>query len=240
MKRILIILLFFTVLFNTISAEDTDTDTLLDAYLKNFTRGSIATKIQVLQDASQIESEDMGRLYHQAVDFILNNSQQLKTDIMAEELSILAIRLIGLVEYTAPLHSLWRLFEADNSTYVRVEIMNTLSIIAPGDDRTILNIINWLTKQNEIWNEKGYVDKLVVRETVAALGVLQDKRSFPVVFSTSILNYSDDMETRKITVSDLADPFILEDVKNIDAAIFHLAGLIRMNHYLMKIRVKSV
>ena len=41
------------------------------------------------------------------------------------------------------------------------------------------------------------------------------------------LNYSDDMETREITVSNLADPFILEDVKNIDASIFHLAGLIR-------------
>ena len=41
------------------------------------------------------------------------------------------------------------------------------------------------------------------------------------------LNYSDDMETREITVSDLADPFVLEDVINIDASIFHLAGLIR-------------
>lgn len=40
------------------------------------------------------------------------------------------------------------------------------------------------------------------------------------------LNYSDDMETREITVSDLADPFLLEDVNNIDASIFHLAGLI--------------
>ena len=41
------------------------------------------------------------------------------------------------------------------------------------------------------------------------------------------LNYSDDMETREITVSDLADPFVLEDVISIDASIFHLAGLIR-------------
>ena len=41
------------------------------------------------------------------------------------------------------------------------------------------------------------------------------------------LNYSNDMETRKITVSNLADPFVMEDVKNIDASIFHLAGLIR-------------
>lgn len=41
------------------------------------------------------------------------------------------------------------------------------------------------------------------------------------------LNYSSDMETREITVSDLADPFVMEDVINIDAAIFHLAGLIR-------------
>ncbi|MCK5675328.1 MAG: carbohydrate kinase [Spirochaetales bacterium] len=41
------------------------------------------------------------------------------------------------------------------------------------------------------------------------------------------LNYSDDMETREISVSDLADPFLMEDVTNIDASIFHLAGLIR-------------
>jgi len=40
------------------------------------------------------------------------------------------------------------------------------------------------------------------------------------------LNYSSDMETREITVSDLADSFTLEDVKNINASIYHLAGLI--------------
>lgn len=55
------------------------------------------------------------------------------------------------------------------------------------------------------------------------------------------LNYSDDMETRKITVSDLADSFVLEDVKDIQASIYHLAGLIRgdfpdeMITYLSKI-----
>ncbi|MBF9018647.1 MULTISPECIES: PfkB family carbohydrate kinase [unclassified Oceanispirochaeta] len=44
---------------------------------------------------------------------------------------------------------------------------------------------------------------------------------------TMNLDYSDDMETREITVSDLADPFLLEDVKGINGTIFHLAGLIR-------------
>ena len=41
------------------------------------------------------------------------------------------------------------------------------------------------------------------------------------------LNYSEDMETREISVSNIADSFQLDDVDNIDAEIFHLAGLIR-------------
>ena len=41
------------------------------------------------------------------------------------------------------------------------------------------------------------------------------------------LNYSDDMETRKISVSHLADPFQLDDTDNNSGTIYHLAGLIR-------------
>jgi len=41
------------------------------------------------------------------------------------------------------------------------------------------------------------------------------------------LSYSSDMETRTITVSDLTDPFSVDDVKDINASVFHLAGLIR-------------
>ncbi len=41
------------------------------------------------------------------------------------------------------------------------------------------------------------------------------------------LNYSNDMETREIEVSDLADSFTIADVKKLNASIYHLAGLIR-------------
>ena len=41
------------------------------------------------------------------------------------------------------------------------------------------------------------------------------------------LDYSDDMETRTITVSNLADPFLLDDINGIEGSIFHMAGLIR-------------
>jgi len=63
---------------------------------------------------------------------------------------------------------------------------------------------------NEMLEKKVEVSNLGSRETVCMN-----------------LNYSADMETRKITVSHLADSFQLNDCDEIEGSIYHLAGLIR-------------
>ncbi len=181
--------LFLIILSISVSAEETST--ILNAFQKNFTRGSLSTKIQVLQDAANFELEDMGPLYFQAVEFIVDNSEQLKTDTMARDLSILAVRLTGISEYKKAAPLLWELFTIDEDTYVRIEIMNSLGKIATGNQAIIVNLNSWISSQNSIFRTGGRVDKQVIAEAVTTLGKLGDKSSFPVIFSTGSLGYSE-------------------------------------------------
>ncbi len=76
-------------------AQEGEESKLLFAYQRNFARGSLSTKVQVLQDAADIGETGMGKLYLQALEFYLDNIRTLKEDATAIELARLASRLIG-------------------------------------------------------------------------------------------------------------------------------------------------
>ncbi|MCK5200044.1 MAG: hypothetical protein KAR21_16920, partial [Spirochaetales bacterium] len=58
--------------FFSISINAQDSNPVLAAMQKNFARGSISTKFQVLQDSVEFSDVDMGPLYSQAIEFILD------------------------------------------------------------------------------------------------------------------------------------------------------------------------
>jgi hypothetical protein len=200
MKRKFITVFTLFLLFVSISTAFSQ-NAALQAFQRNFARGSIATKIQVLQDAA--EFEEMGPLFVQAVDFFLGNVEQLGFDSEARQLSILAVRLIGITGYSGGAPSLWQLFQADKDTSIRVEIMNTFGRIAIGDLRTISLINSWLSSQNSLFRGGGErVDRQVVAEAIMTLGKLGDASSFPVVFTSGVIGYSGDITEKSRTTLD--------------------------------------
>ncbi|MBN1685074.1 MAG: hypothetical protein JW852_00385, partial [Spirochaetales bacterium] len=91
LSTVCLLFLFFAVTV-VIAQEQPD---ILRAFQKNFVRGNLNTKIQVLQDAATRSDVDMGPLYHQALDFVIDNARIFENDLVARELGILAVRLIG-------------------------------------------------------------------------------------------------------------------------------------------------
>jgi len=190
MKKIIIISIMLS--FFSIFVFSGEYDPVLAAMQKNFARGSLSTKIQVLQDSDDYPDVDMDALYGQALQFILDNSVNLDSDVVARELTILAVRLSGLNGYNESSSVMWKLFNIYEDEQVRIEILSALSSLAP-DPWVIDNLNNWLKQQNDKFNSNKHVSTKVISEAVVTLGLLGDSSSFPVVFSVSSTNFSEDI-----------------------------------------------
>ncbi|MCF7927582.1 MAG: hypothetical protein K9L68_00705 [Spirochaetales bacterium] len=166
-------------------------DPRVEAYQRNFVQAGMSVKLQVLQDASQEESVNMGPLYQQAVDFLINNSFLLENDTTAGDIAIFAVRLIGDQGYKPARYSVWELFSMYKNTNFRVASMNTLGGIAEGDEKLIQAMNNWLDRRNSIYRTGQTVDQQVVRSCVNNLGELGNPDSFSPIFTTMVLRYSD-------------------------------------------------
>ncbi len=190
MKKILFISVIL--LFSAVFVFSGDFDPVLAAMQKNFARGSLSTKIQVLQDSENYPDVDMSKLYGQALQFIVDNSENLDSDTVAKELTILAVRLSGLNGYNESSSVLWQLFNIYKDDQVRIEILSALSGLTP-DSEVVGSLNKWLKQQNDNFNSNLQVSAKVVSEAVVTLGKLGDSSSFPIVFSVSSTNYSEDI-----------------------------------------------
>ncbi len=195
MRRVFSALLLLLVAAALPAQEQSD---ILRSFQKSFVRGNLNTKIQVLQDAATRNDVDMGPLYHQALDFIIDNANIFENDLVARELGILAVRLIGISGHNEALSSLWEYFTVDNTTSVRIEVLNAIGNLTPVDTRLVNNLNRWLDGQNDRLRAGEEVDLGVIEEAVVALGNIGDDSSFPVLFSVSILGGSDDIDEKAI------------------------------------------
>jgi len=215
MRKYIIVLVLFFVISIFVNAEDSNP--ILSAMQKNFARGSLSTKIQVLQDSAEYPDINMGPLYGEALDFILNNSKNLASDLSARELTILVVRLSGINGYNDASPILWQLFNTYEDEQVQVEILGSLAVIAP-NPMVIAELNKWLKLQNNRFRSGLVVPEQVVSEAVVTLGELGDSSSFPIVFSTGSAKYSDDITYKaNIALKNLGGSYsqsLVEVIKN--------------------------
>jgi HEAT repeat protein len=140
----------------------------------------------------------MGPLYHQALEFVIDNASIFENDLVARELGILAVRLVGMSGYRDALYSLWEYFTAVEERSIRIEVLNAIGSLAPVDPRLVNNLNRWLDGENDRLRVDEEVDLEVIEEAIVALGKIGDDSSFPVLFSASILGGSDDIDEKAI------------------------------------------
>ncbi|MFP4364017.1 MAG: hypothetical protein ACLFR1_09115 [Spirochaetia bacterium] len=189
-KRYILIPMFIVFFTGLLWAQDSNSTSRLDTFQRNFARASLQVKIDILEDASEIESENMGPLYLQAANFLLNNSELLRRDNSATRLGIIAIQNIRRLEYTEAVTTLWRLFQVKDSTTFRVEIMNTLSVIGSDNEQLVVDMNAWIETQNNMYQSGTRPDLQVMDAAISALGRIGDQSSFPFVFTVYTLQYS--------------------------------------------------
>ena len=198
MKKCIAILVLGILLIpaSGIWAQEIDENRLLFAYHRNFARGSLSTKVQVLQDAAESGETGMGKLYLQALDFYLDNYNTLKGDATAIELVKLAARLTGREGYEQAIGSLWEIFKQEEDIGVRVAAMNSLGDLLDAEDPLIQQIYSYLKVQNEQYLLGKEVDIQVISETIMTLGKIGSAETFPALFAAIHLGYPEQVEQK--------------------------------------------
>mgnify|MGYP006289519667 CR=1 FL=1 len=196
MKKILICFLALLIVAGFLFGQEAEENTQLSSYLRNFARASLSTKIQILQDAERVDLEGMGPLYEKAVEFVIDNQMLLKADNAARQLAIIAVRLIGDSGYTEAKYELWDLFTIEKETLVRVQCMESLGVVGTGDKRIIDRINSWVSQKNTLFMTGQKPDYQVFGAAIDALGNLGDPSSFPIIFTSMSLSFSEDITKR--------------------------------------------
>jgi HEAT repeat protein len=76
---------------------------------------------------------------------------------------------------------------------VRISCLNALGTLAQGDEEVIEYLNVWLQQENTIFQTGKVPDVYVISAAVRALAQLGDKSSFPVLFNTMTIGYTDDI-----------------------------------------------
>jgi HEAT repeat protein len=189
--RRLAIMLLFSLLGSSLWSQNTQD--LLRSFTRNFAIASLDVKMQIIQDAGNSGYPEMGPLYQQAIDYVLDNYTLIETDQRFRQLAILAVDQMQSSGYTEGRYSVWKLFDADAETGVRISCLNALGTLAKGDEEIIEYLNVWLNSQNTVFASGKVPDVYVISAAVRALTELGNPSSFPVFFTTMAIGYTDDI-----------------------------------------------
>lgn len=189
MRRAQIALAVFLV---SVAVQAQEAAKVLETFRRNFAIASLDVKIQILQDASNNASAaEFGPLYQQAVDFTLNNTSLIPSDPRFRQLVALAADQLALAEYQPAKYSLWKMFQTDTDSNLRIRIASSLGTIGAGDAEIVKGLNQFLDAQNSIKELGKNPDAQVVASVIGALGKLGDPSSFPVLFTAMSHQYSE-------------------------------------------------
>ena len=194
MKKGNLIVLTFVLLASPLWAQQSTSVT--EAFQRNYTRGSLSTKIQVLQDSVSYPDENMAPLYIQSLDFVSRNASQLMNDALSRELAALTVRLIGVSRVEEAALPLWELFRDYEEPSVQREVLSTLGEIAGGDERIIRALIQWVDGRNNLYRAGHEVDLSLLGEALTALGKLGAESAFPAIFTSAVMGYPDEVNRK--------------------------------------------
>jgi HEAT repeat protein len=189
-RRLIVFLLFF-LLISSLWAQNPED--LLRSFTRNFAIASLDVKMQIIQDAGESGHTELGPLYQQAIDYVLGNFSLIDTDQRFRQLAILAIDQMEAAGYIEGRYSIWKLFDTDNETGLRISCLNALGTLARGDEEIIEYLNVWLGQENTVFQTGRVPDVYVISASVRALAKLGDKSSFPVLFNTMTIGYTDDI-----------------------------------------------
>jgi HEAT repeat protein len=166
-------------------------ESILASYERNFIRADLSAKLEILRDAATDDraEEFIGQLYDSVLRFSLQNADILRGDPDFTALTILAARGAGDAGYKPSVNTLWNVFTSFLDASIRVEVLQALSVLAPGNSGLVENLIRFAAGQNDLFRVGVDLDYVTLSACIAALGALRDSSAVPVLFTIMRTNH---------------------------------------------------
>ncbi|WP_319477502.1 hypothetical protein [Marispirochaeta aestuarii] len=177
-------------------AQEAEEDPLVGAFRENFSRANDETKLDILRDSVNYGSDQMGPLYRQALEYVVNNSDNLVQNVRLQQLALVSAQLAGLSGYKPAAVPLWELFEVYSETGVRIAVLDALKAQKLGSEQIFLSLNRWIERQISVFRAGGGINTQVVSEAVLTLSGYRDPRSFPHLLSLTVLGLSQEISSR--------------------------------------------
>ncbi|HUX13392.1 MAG TPA: hypothetical protein VMW87_10205, partial [Spirochaetia bacterium] len=161
------------------SAQAVQPSPILTTLTAAFDRGDSQTKLQVMTRADSQPAAQMVPLYVHALDFVVNNASDVKTDAALNQIALLTVRNLAKTGDASVLGQLWHLFVSVGDSSIQIETLNTMGALGKGDSQTVANLNSWI--QSTALNSQGGVQpnlELVIA-AVSNLSKIAEESSVP-------------------------------------------------------------
>ncbi|MFO8043430.1 MAG: hypothetical protein R6U25_09535 [Alkalispirochaeta sp.] len=217
MQRIIVVpvLFFLTVMVVAQSQR-------LESLQSSFDSANRSTKLEVLRTADGEDAETFGPLYVQALEYVINNAENLRSEQVMREIASIAVSRIAEGQYTAAADQVWRLFGLYEESSARIETAEVLAeLVDPESDTDTVDAMNdWVLRQNNLSRGGTRIDLQVLTAVTETLGSLGSPSSFEALLDVILADYPDFLgDTARSALEDLdGDPaqMATEAVRNRD------------------------
>jgi HEAT repeat protein len=195
MKRIITILVIFTVISGALHAQDQSQDQEPDFFSQQFdAQSTVQGKLGVVRNA---EGEASTEFYAHALDVLVREYYNVAGSIetrAADDMAQLLAAKLGEAQYTDAGPNLWRLVENFTNPLVRAEALSSLGKIQAVD--FIPQVVQLLSDYNLESGEDPMTREQVVFGAITALEAYKDSSGYLPVFFVTTNWYSERIKSR--------------------------------------------
>jgi HEAT repeat protein len=153
------------------------------SFQRNFIRAGIATKIDVLNDASRVTGVNMTPVYADALSFVRQYYPVLGNDSMLIDIAALAAKKIVVYNDPSAVPLLRSTFSLLSDAKARIACIEALASIQADTPATVAFLNDWFTAS--LGTASGSSDIAVLAAGATALGKIGDTTSFDPLFQAA-------------------------------------------------------
>jgi len=207
----------FIALFVFLSFQAFCDSPVLQLYKQRFSRADLSAKAQILENAANDSTltAEIGQFYDYALQFALENSALLKNDHALLRIIDVSVTGLGKTGYSNSIDTLWKLFLEYPDSSIGAEILIATGRLGKKNKTVIENVNNYLIEKNTLYRSGGSVNYVMISACIIAIMDLNDKSSYPALFTVLCSGYPEVIKSEAQGALDLISGNLKQFLSNI-------------------------
>jgi hypothetical protein len=199
LRRASLSLFLIILAFSLTAQEESTLSPQVQAFVDAFDRVDDVGKLEVVQSTLEVPVADLESFYETVIKYVVDNSVQVMTNTQIRQMAISVFPRIREGGFTGMNDWLWTLFIEIDETFWRMDVLQTMAVVGPGDAQLAVNLADWVDGQNISKQAGSRPDNQVILEAVRTLGALADPVVYPILVETVLAQYSAEISAAALT-----------------------------------------